>query len=192
MYIQWQIQRRFMGFHGTSLSVTSNQGSPAAALRCRSDADRGAVQNLVASAWSLPRYSDYRTGRKFRGDKISCFVLAPLNSNVRGYLFSRYSLLYVASTVDRWAYQQVKISWFYLVPRKQRNFMTREIFCLYGMVYSRAICSSICSRCRCRENLTETWSKLIATWCTTLTYLTLVILLLCSWNCEKKNSKASC
>ncbi len=59
---------------------------------------------------------------------FSCFVLAPLNSNVRGYLFSRYSLLYVA----RWAYQHVKISVFYLVPRTQRNFMTREIFCLYG------------------------------------------------------------
>ncbi len=37
------------------------------------------------------------------GQKILCFVLRPLNSNVRRYLFSRYSLLYVASTVDRWA-----------------------------------------------------------------------------------------
>ncbi len=36
---------------------------------------------------------NYRTGRKFRGDKISCFVLASLNSNVQRYLFSRYSLL---------------------------------------------------------------------------------------------------
>ncbi len=76
-------------------------------------------------------YNTVPYGQKMLRCKISCFVLVP--SNVRGYLFLRYSLLYVASTVDRWAYQQVKISWFYLVPRKQRNFMTREIFCPYGI-----------------------------------------------------------
>ncbi len=64
--------------------------------------DERGIQVMVAY-----NYISHYTVRaeNFAVIKFRVLFLAPLNSNVCGYLFLRYSLLYVACTVDRWAYQ---------------------------------------------------------------------------------------